>query len=139
MKAITYLVCVAVMLNMVACGGRKDSIIFYSIEPSVGGRKPFNDGEQLDALRNANPERDAEACFAVGDFRFIASSYNYFTIFGVPDNDLVTHLARKHNLKVIGTSKALLADPRFYGIKTNYEARFNKTLLEFIVGAPRSL
>jgi hypothetical protein len=87
---------------------------------------------QIIALRNSQPERDANLAFLRGDNRFIGSRPNFPAFSGVPYDALVLRTEDTSGFKLIAFSDEILTNSEYATLQDDYALRFNRTLYKLL-------
>jgi len=124
----------SVIFIFTSCNHSTDPVLFWPSNAIRNSSSEYvvNSTNQLEALRRANPNEDAEAAFKSGDFRFIADRPNLPRIQGIPYDHLVERARTNHGLKVISFSDTLLGNKEFLSLKATYEEQFNRRLYKLM-------
>jgi hypothetical protein len=136
-NALRVLASCSLAITYVGCSRPSGGIVFW---PGVAERKSPLDfvvdpARQLDALRHAQPGRDAEAAFRSGDLRLVGYRPSIPFFEGVPDDALVRSLSGlrgRYGFKVIAFNDVLLTNKEYLLMKHEYEVNYNRTMYRLV-------
>lgn len=133
-----YLLLASAFLLFFCCGcNRTHSVIFWPQNAVQGtsSAPEFDSHEQIEALKTAKPDTDAQRAFASGDLRFVGDRFVMARFHGISYDHIVREWVEKYGYKVVAYSEVSLKEDEFFRLKSNYETEYNKMLYSLIADA----